>query len=94
MNKEGAPGYVDEIHGQQITLTLFQEGTEYVAKLTAGNSVRVAPTGIDRMPTGQAIGGTVASVARTGKLCKVVVTTAVQPEGFTVTGLARLWTLK
>jgi hypothetical protein len=62
-----------------------------VAKLAKGNSIFVAPAGVDRKPTAQAIGGAVVSVARTGKLCKVVLKTSAPADALKVAAVARLW---
>lgn len=91
MAKQGAPGYVDKIAGQEVELTLFQEGEDPVRKLKAGDKIRVAPAGVDREPTTGPVTGTVTAAKMAGKLGKVSLTLDAPARAFEEKGLARLW---
>ena len=91
MMAEGLPGYVDEAGGEQIKLTLFQEGGEQSAKLRAGMKVSVAAAGVDRKATGQKMSGTVVAAKMAGRLCKVTLEVGAAGDGFKVGGLVRVW---
>lgn len=94
MQEEGAPGYVDEIGGQELKLTLFGEADEISKALKAGKAIRVAPAGVDRKASGAGLAGKVTSTKQRGKLCEVTLTLDSAPGGFKVAGLARLWIAK
>ena len=88
---EGAPGYVDDVSGQQVQLTMFNEGADVTAKLKAGSKIRLAPAGVDRKPSSAALTGVVVTAKTTGRLCKVTVSLDQAGTAFQPTGLARLW---
>ena len=89
--EEGWPGYVDEIGGGEVKLTLFQEGRELAKDLKAGMIIRVAPTGMDRMP-GKAISGTIKEQKAFGNLHGVTIRLMSEPpEALKKTTVARLW---
>ncbi|PAW84005.1 MAG: hypothetical protein B9S33_12660 [Pedosphaera sp. Tous-C6FEB] len=89
--KEGAPGYVDEASGQELRLTLFNEGADIAKQLKAGRLVRIAPAGLDRKPTAPPLGGVVASTLTKGRETKVTLNVESLGSQFQPTGLARLW---
>lgn len=89
--KEGAPGYVDESNGNELKLTLFNEGGDVVKQLKAGKSVRVAPAGVDRKPTATPLMGKVTAATTKGRECKITLTLSAAEAKFQPTGLARLW---
>lgn len=89
--KEGAPGYVDEVGGKELKLTLFNEGTDVAKQLKAGKVIRVAPAGVNRQPTLPSLNGTVKTTVTRGRETKVTLELSrVEPQ-FQPTGLARLW---
>ena len=88
---EGLPGYVDARAEQQLTLTLFQEGGEWIRALKVGQKVRVAPAGVDRKPTGAPLHATVAAAKMAGNLGKVTLTLEAGADAFQTAGLARVW---
>lgn len=90
IQKEGAPGYVDEANGKELRLTLFNEGGDIAKQLKAGKTVRVAPAGLDRKPTAAPQTATVSAAATKGRETKV--TLKLSTEGkFQPAGLARVW---
>ena len=90
IEKEGAPGYVDETKGTELKLTLFNEGADLAKQLKAGKSVRVAAAGVDRKPTAAPLTATVAATTTKGRETKV--TLKLSTEGkFQPAGLARVW---
>lgn len=91
MRKQGAPGYLDEVAGGKLSLTLFQEGEVQMKQLKAGNKVHIAPAGVDRKATGEAIEATVDRMKMTGRLCQVSLSTEATTSGFEPAGLVRLW---
>lgn len=94
MAKEGLPGYVDAVSPSTLALTLFWEAREQAKELKAGQSVKVAPAGIDRV-AGAPIEAKIDSVKPEGPTTKVTLTLAQLPKDpFEVTGLARLWPVK
>jgi hypothetical protein len=90
MLKDGAPAYVDEAGGQQMKLTMFQEGSEQVAKLTAGKRIQISPAGPDRKAARPAIEGTVVAATKAGRLNKLTVTVA-STDAFKPGVVARVW---
>lgn len=91
IQKEGAPGYVDEVDGKELRLTLFNEGSDLAKQLKAGKAIRVAPAGVDRKPTTAPLTGTVTTVITKGRECKVTLTLSAAAAKFQPTGLARVW---
>jgi hypothetical protein len=91
MKAEGSPGYVDEVKGAEMRLTLFAEGAEQNKLLKLGTLVRVAPAGVDRKPSGAIVSGKVSAVKASGKQTAVTIEAADGFEAFHVAGLARLW---
>jgi hypothetical protein len=93
MAEEGVPGYVDAVAGNELKLTLFQEGSEIARQLKAGERIRVATAGVDRKPTAPPVTGTVAAAQPTGPgaLTKVTLTVDAAPSGFQPAAVARLW---
>ena len=89
--KRGAPGYVDQVSGQTVTVTLFQESLETAAKLQKGSAVAIAPAGVDRAASAPAVDGTVSSIKKAGKTAELQITLSGAAEGFKPTGLMRLW---
>ena len=88
---EGSPGYVDQLDGVNLDLTLFQESAELSHKLKPGTRVRVAPAGVDRKPTGAPVVGLVSSAKTVGPLGKVTVTLETPSTAFTHGIVARVW---
>ena len=89
--KEGAPGYVDEVNGKELKLTLFSEGSDIAKQLKAGKTIRVAPAGVDRKPTSAALTGTVSTAVTKGRETKVTIKLSAAEAKFKQTGLVRLW---
>ncbi len=89
--EDGAPGYIDEVGGSKLTLTLFNEGEAQVKSLKLGAKVRVAAAGVDRKPSTKPVGATVGSLKKEGRLCRVVLMLDQDAAGFQPTGLARVW---
>ncbi len=88
---EGAPGYVDEVNGKELRLTLFNEGSDIAKQLRVGKAIRVATAGVDRKPTTAPLTATVTAVKTTGRECKVTLTLSAAEAKFQPAGLARLW---
>lgn len=88
---DGAPGYVDEVGGTRLVLTLFNEGEEQVKLLKIGSRVRVAPAGVDRKPTVEAISGKVVSLSKNGRQTQATLEIGGPDDRFKPAGLARLW---
>ena len=91
MQKEGSPGYVDEVNGTALQLTLFAEGADQNKRLKPGSMVRVAPAGVDRKPSAQPSDAKVISIKANGKLTEVKLELGAAPTGFQPAGLARVW---
>ncbi len=94
IREQGAPGYIDEVSDSQLALTMFHDGEEQTKQLKTGKAVRVAPAGVDRKPTAEAVTATVSSVKTMGRQTKVVLTTSAKLPQFQPTGLARLWIVR
>jgi hypothetical protein len=92
MMAEGLPGYVDSVAGAALELTLFQEGNEIARTLAPGQTIRIAPAGIDRRPTCEPLTGHITSAKMAGNLCKVTVTLDAPTEVFPTGKVVRLWT--
>jgi hypothetical protein len=90
MAKDGLPGYVDAVEGQQIKLTLFREAGEQAAKLAKGKQIQLAPAGPDRQASMPAIEGTIVTTSKVGVLTKVVATIPAT-QNFKPGEVARLW---
>ena len=88
---DGAPGYVDEINGTILGLTLFHEGEEQAKRLKQGVRVRIAPAGVDRKPSSDPIEGKVNSVSKNGRQTQVRIGLDASGDRFMPTELARLW---
>ncbi len=93
LKEQGIPGYVDEVNGPSVSLTLFDEALEQNKELKAGQMVSVAPAGVDRNPTATAVSATISSAKMAGRLCKVTLTLTSIGIVFEPTKLARLWTV-
>lgn len=91
IQKEGAPGYVDEANGKELKLTLFNEGADIAKQLKAGKPVRVAPTGVDRKPTTSPLSATVTAATTKGRETKVTLTLSASEAKFQPAGLTRVW---
>jgi hypothetical protein len=91
MKEEGAPGYVDANAATELQLTLFQEGGDVSRALKPGQSVRVAPAGVDRKPTAEPVRGTVSSAKMAGNLGKVTISLDAPSSLFQPGIVARLW---
>ncbi len=91
MQKEGSPGYVDEVNGTAMQLTLFAEGADQNKRLKIGTVVRVAPAGVDRKPNAQPVDAKVISTKANGKQTEVKLEFGAAAAGFQPTGLARVW---
>ena len=91
IKEEGAPGYVDEVNGGALRLTLFHESGEVMKLLKPGGRVRVAPAGVDRKPSASHVAATIVSAKVIGRLCEVALTIPPAATGFRPTGVARLW---
>ena len=91
MAEEGMPGYVDEVNGEQVRLTLFQEARETAATLKVGGKVRLAVAGVDRRG-GVPMDGAVSAVKSMGSLTLVTLRlTGKASDGLRPTAVARLW---
>jgi hypothetical protein len=88
---EGLPGYIDKVTGNEVSLTLFQEGGVEFDQLKPGKKIRVAPAGVDRKPTAVPTSGSIASIEKAGNLRKITLTLDTPPSGMTPTALARFW---
>jgi hypothetical protein len=88
---QGAPGYVDQASGTTLSLTLFPEGDDVTKGLKAGQTVQVAPAGVDRNATAKAIAGTVTEAKTVGRYLTLTLTLDSGSAPFQVAGLARLW---
>jgi len=91
MAEEGAPGYVDVNTEKELQLTLFQEGGDIAHALKPGQSVRIAPAGVDRKPTAEPVHGTVSTAKMVGNLGKVTITLDAPTPVFQPSIVARLW---
>lgn len=91
MQAEGAPGYVDEVEGEALRLTIFNEGREYLKTLRPGQAMRVAPAGVDRQPTASARPAKIVAVKAVGRQTEVSLAADGAGAGFQPRGLARLW---
>tara|TARA_R110002096_G_scaffold168538_4_gene339381 strand:- start:598 stop:1578 length:981 start_codon:yes stop_codon:yes gene_type:complete len=91
MTEEGLPGYVDRVAGNELDLTLFQEATVLALETEPGQKIRVAPAGVHRKPTGDAVSGKLVSCDRERKIFRVKVMLDAPASGFRITELARLW---
>jgi hypothetical protein len=91
MAADGLPGYVDAVTDEALELTLFQEAKVVAEELKPGQKIRVAPAEVSRKAHGEPISGQVISCQRTGKIYKLKLTANTRPEGFEITGLARVW---
>ncbi len=89
--EEGAPGYVDQLDGSTLEVTLFQESGDIARQLKPGQKVRVAAAGVDRKPTSAPITGSIASAKMAGNLGKLTLTLDAAPSGFQSGGVMRLW---
>ena len=92
--EQGAPGYIDEVAGKELSLTLFHEGEEQVKRLKAGGVVQVAPAGVDRTTSAEPVKAKVSSIKMQGRLCKVTLVLDSESAGFQPTKLARVWAEK
>lgn len=91
IKKEGCPGFVDELNGEVLKLTLFPENGELLKQIKSGAAVTVAPAGVDRKPTAKAVEGQVKETKMNGRYFEAFVTVPAGTAGFQPTGLARLW---
>jgi hypothetical protein len=89
--EEGSPGYVDQLDGTSLDLTLFWESGDLSHKLKPGMKVRVAPAGADRRPTAAPVSGTVTSARMAGPLGKVAITMDTTGAPLVVGKVARVW---
>jgi hypothetical protein len=88
---QGAPGYVDQASGTSVSLTIFPEGSELTKDLKAGQTVKVAPAGVDRNATAKALAATVTEAKTVGRYLTLILTLDDAGTPFQVGGLARLW---
>lgn len=88
---QGAPGYVDQASGTSLSLTMFPEGSDLIKDLKAGQTVKVAPAGVDRNPTAKPVAATVTEAKTVGRYLKLTLTLDSAGTPFQVAGLARLW---
>lgn len=91
IQQEGAPGYVDEVSGKELKLTLFNEGSEIAKQLKSGKPVRVAPAGVDRKPMSAPLTASVSAANTKGRETKVTITLSATEPSFRPSGLARVW---
>jgi hypothetical protein len=90
MKTQGAPSYVDQTSGTSVSLTMFPEGSEITKDLKAGQTVKIAPAGVDRNPPAKAVAATVTEAKTVGRY--LTLTFGVDGSAlFQVAGLARLW---
>ena len=88
---EGMPGYVDMVNDKSLELTLFAEGGEVFRKLKVGQTVRIAPAGVDRKPSSEPVTATVAAFKLDRNLGKVSLTLTGSTAAYRVAELARVW---
>ena len=91
LQEEGLPGYVDQVDGTEMNLTLFWEGIDENRQLKPGQKIRVATAGVDRKPTTAPVTGTLTSSKSSGPLFKVSLKLDAPPTGMTPGAIARLW---
>ncbi len=91
MNAEGLPGYVDRVEGNQVDLTIFQEGKAIASSLKKGQTVRLAVAGQNRKPTMEALNAKVIDAKVKGKLVLVQLIIEQDIDAFEVTNLVRLF---
>lgn len=91
MKEQGAPGYVDEMSGSTLKLTIFNEADEYVKPLKVGADVRVAAAGVDRKPTIAPLRGKVTALGKSGRQNVVTLELERSASEFKPAGLARMW---
>ncbi|MDB6116266.1 MAG: hypothetical protein JWO08_47 [Verrucomicrobiaceae bacterium] len=91
MAEQGAPGYVDQLEGNKVQITLFQESGEISRSLKPGQKVTVAPAGIDRRPNKEPLEGVVKEAKMVGNLGKTSITLEAPAAIFEVGAVARLW---
>ena len=70
---------------------MFPEGSDLIKDLKAGQKVQVAPAGVDRNPTAQAVAATVTEAKTVGRYLTLTLTLDSAGTPFQVAGLARLW---
>jgi len=89
--EEGLPGYVDEVDGEQVRLTLFRETGEAVRDLKPNTRVRLGPAGADRKAAA-AVDGMLLALKPVGGLTQITIRLASKLEpALRPTALARLW---
>ena len=74
-----------------LELTLFAEGGEVFRKLKAGQTVRIAPAGVDRKPSSEPVTAAVAAFKMDRNLGKVSLTVTGSTAAFRATELTRVW---
>lgn len=88
---EGWPGYVDQVSGNEVKLTLFLEGRELEKNLKVGETVRVAAAGVDRKAF-DSVEGTLKEFHAVKNLKAVTIELKEMPKSpFVVAGIAKLW---
>lgn len=94
LTRDGAAGYVDQLNGNELTVTMFGSGSSVVEKLKSGSKVRVAPASTNLKQTGESISGTVIESTR-GKIHtrSLKIQLEAPATGFRVTHVVRLWKL-
>jgi hypothetical protein len=91
MARYGLTGYLDEVGGGELALTLFRETREFASKLKAGQKVKVAPASFDRKPKAEPVEAKILSVKPKGVLHEVRLRTEASLENFKVADVSRLW---
>jgi len=91
MDKEGIPGYVDQIAPDSVAVTLFPEGSVLFDKFKNGDTVEIAPAGVDRLPTHERIPGKITEIQKTGRTRQVQIRCS-STSSFKPAGVMRLWT--
>jgi hypothetical protein len=93
MKEQGAPGYVDEVHGTGLKMTIFNEADTYIQPLKPGMTVRVAAAGVDRKPVTPPVEAVVVEAGRRKGERQTYVVLELRAAGASLepTKLARLW---
>jgi hypothetical protein len=93
LKEQGAPGYVDEVSGAELKLTIFNEADTYIQPLKQGARVRVAAAGVDRKPVMPPVDAVVLETGRRKgeRQTYVVLKLEAASASFEPAKLARFW---
>lgn len=90
LQKDGAAGYVDQVAGVELALTMFGSGLSVVEQLKPDMRIRVAPAGNNLKLTGEVMMGKVVKVTGRGKTRKLTLELDAPAKGFCVAEVARI----